>query len=176
MSAGSPRGSLHARMDALRAYIERSLPETRLPRTRAGLALYAFVQVTALLVFVRVAREALLPLLRTPALAPVPAQTSMTKFGLTETDRRAIFRELAESEIGERQRAITQNTWGGHAWSRFDDLGYVQRARARELAIRYRVSLTQVYLVLDEGIRERWPGPDGQPLSPNIEPLQLRTE
>lgn len=167
---------LRPRIDALRAYIERSLPETRLPRSRAGLALYAAAQVLAFAVFVRVAREALLPLLRTPPLTPVPAQTSMTKFGLTDADRREIFRELAESEIGERQRAITQNTWAGHAWSRFDDLGYVQRARARELAVRYRVSLTQIYLVLDEGIRERWPGPDGQPLSPYIEPLQLRTE
>jgi hypothetical protein len=161
---------------SLWAHADRSWGAAEKPRSRAGVVLLLAAQVVALVVFYRQAKQTLGPLIRTPALPTIPAPTSMTRFGMTETVRREIFRELAESEIAERQRAISQNTWNGHAWSRFDDLGYVQRARGRELALRYSVSLTQVYLVLDEGIRERWPGPDGQPLSALVEPLQLRTE
>lgn len=161
---------------SLWAHAERSWGAPEKPRSRAIVVLALVAHLGAFAVFYRQAKQSLGPLIRTPALPPVPASTSMTRFGMTEAVRREIFRELAASEIAERQRAISQNTWNGHAWSRFDDLGYVQRARGRELAMRYSVSLTQVYLVLDEGIRERWPGPDGQPLSPLVEPLQLRTE
>jgi hypothetical protein len=69
-----------------------------------------------------------------------------------------------------------QNSWGGHAWSREDDLGYVLRQRAREAGQRYGLSITHAYLVFDEGIRQRWPGPDGQPLPATTSPLSLRTE
>lgn len=160
---------------ALWKHAERAWGKVEAPRSGVALLLLV-VQAGTLLVFFRQAKQLLGPLVRTPAPPVVPASNSMTRFGMTEAVRRDIFRELAESEIAERRRAITQNTWNGHAWSRFDDLGYVQRARGREVAARHGVSLTQVYLVLDEGIRQRWPGPDGQPLSPLVEPLQLRTE
>jgi hypothetical protein len=161
---------------AMKAHASRALPEPALPRSAAGMSALLVVQAAALIVCATVVKRAMLPFTSAPPLPPVPATTSMTRFGMTESVRREIFRELAEAEIQERQRAITQNTWNGHLWSRFDDLGYVQRARARDVASRHNVTLTQVYLVLDEGIRARWPGPDGQPLSPNIEPLQLRSE
>jgi hypothetical protein len=111
-----------------------------------------------------------------PAPAPVQAPTATTRFGLREEQRRAMFLELATAEQSERQRAILQNSWGGHAWSREDDLGYVLRQRAREAGQRYGLSITHAYLVFDEGIRQRWPGPDGQPLPATTSPLSLRTE
>ena len=39
---------------------------------------------------------------------------------------------------------------------------------------RYGLTMSQVYLILDEGIRGRWPGPDGQPLDPHTVPLNPR--
>jgi hypothetical protein len=43
------------------------------------------------------------------------------------------------------------------------------------MAGKYRISLTQAYLILDEGIRNKWPGPDGTPLPATTPPLDIRT-
>lgn len=158
------------------AHAERALPDPQLPKSRMGVTLFVIAQFVAFAVFVRTVKPAFKPLLTPPPTPRVPAPTSMTRFGLTEPVRREIFRELADGETSERASAIARNSWNGHLWSRFDDLGYVQRAKARELAQRNNISLSQVYLVLDEGIRERWPASNGQPLPPNAEPLSLRPE
>ncbi|MDP3274651.1 MAG: hypothetical protein Q8Q09_05605 [Deltaproteobacteria bacterium] len=181
MSASPTKKSSIARrvravIATLDAHTQRALPAAQVPRSRATVLLFLTAQACAFAFFIKTVRTTLVPLVKTPEPPRIPAPTSMTRFGMTEELRRAVFRELAEAEFNERNRAITQNTWGGHAWSREDDLGYVQRARGREVASRYNLSLTQVYLVLDEGIRSRWPGIDGQPLVPTTEPLNLRTE
>lgn len=97
------------------------------------------------------------------------------RYGLALDTRRAIFGELAKVEIAERERAISKNTWGGHLWSREDDRGHREMTAARALASRYGITLSQVYMVLDEGIRERWPGPDGAPLPPTTPPQDPRS-
>lgn len=97
------------------------------------------------------------------------------KFRLSEDERRKIFAELATAELAERKRAIDANTWQGHAWSREDDRGWYERVAVRQSAARHHVSLTQVYLVLDEGIREHWLAPDGKPLPATTPPLNPRT-
>jgi hypothetical protein len=165
-----------SRVAWLRAWLDRALPDPGAPRAAWGVVLLLSLQALSIAAFVRVARTALGPMVRNPAPPAIPQPTSMTRFGMTEDRRREVFRELADAEFSERRRAIEQHTWGGHAWSREDDLGYVQRARAREVAARYGLSLSQMYLVLDEGIRQRWPGPDGQPLRGTSEPINLRTE
>ncbi len=97
------------------------------------------------------------------------------KFRLPERTRREIFAELATAELAERARAIRENTWKGHVWSREDDRGHYERVAARKAAAKHNVSLSQVYLVLDEGLREGWPGPDGKPLPATTPPLDIRT-
>lgn len=103
------------------------------------------------------------------------------RFRLPERTRREIFTKIAAAEIAERQRAIREKTWvipghpQGHAWSREDDRGHYERVALRQLAAEYRVSLSQTYLILDEGIRARWPGPDGEPLPGTSPPLDPRT-
>jgi hypothetical protein len=97
------------------------------------------------------------------------------RFRLPERTRREIFADLAAAELAERARAIRANTWNGHLWSREDDRGYYERVAARAAAAKYKVSLTQVYLVLDEGLRERWPAPNGEPLPATTPPLNTRT-
>lgn len=97
------------------------------------------------------------------------------RYGLTLEKRKAIFDELAAAEIAERKRAIEKNTWDGHLWSREDDRGYQELHHARALAAKHGVSLTHVYLILDEGIRKKWPAPDGNPLPPTTPPQDPRS-
>jgi hypothetical protein len=96
-------------------------------------------------------------------------------YGMVLEKRKSIFAEFAETEIKERQRAIDQNTWGGHAWSREDDRAHAEMVLARKLAVRHGLTLTQIYMVLDEGIREKWPGPDERPLPPTTPPQDPRS-
>lgn len=106
---------------------------------------------------------------------PIPSEEIEDyRFRMPERTRREIFAEIAEAEQAERARAIEKNTWNGHLWSREDDRGHYERVLFRQLAKRHNISLTQVYLVLDEGIRAKWPGPDGQPLPATTPPLNPR--
>ncbi len=164
--------ALRASVEAIRGWA----PATSLPKSALALVVVFVMNVVGVAVLWRTARRTVGPMLRVAEPTPIPQRTPTTRFGMTEAMRREVFRELADAEVNERRRALTLNTWGGHAWSREDDLGYVQRARAREVAGRNRLSLAQVYLVLDEGIRARWPGPDGQPLRGTSEPISLRSE
>lgn len=174
-SVFSKRGFVSV-LAALAARAQKLSPEPSVPRSALALVLIVCANIIGVAALYRTSKRIFAPMLHEPEPPPIPQRTSMERFGMTETVRREVFRELADAEINERRRAITMNTWGGHAWSREDDLGYVQRARAREVAARYHLSLTQMYLVLDEGIRNRWPGPDGQPLRATSEPISLRSE
>lgn len=97
------------------------------------------------------------------------------RFRLPERTRREIFAELAEKELAERARAVAANTWNGHLWSREDDRGHYERVAVRAAAAKHNVSLSQVYLILDEGLRERWPAPNGEPLPATTPPLHTRS-
>jgi hypothetical protein len=115
------------------------------------------------------------PLLDAKPLPFIPSEEIEDyKFRLPERTRREIFAEMAVAEAAERKRAIEQNTWKGHLWSREDDRGHAERMALREIAQRHKISLTQAYLILDEAIRNHWPGPDGQPLSPTTPALDMR--
>jgi len=165
-----------AMLAALEVRAKQIAPVPRVPRSPLAMVLIVCANMMGVAVLYRTSQRIVAPMLREPEPPPIPQPTPTERFGMPEAVRREVFRELADAEIQERRRAIMMNTWGGHAWSREDDLGYVQRARAREVARRYHLSLTQVYLVLDEGIRNRWPGPDGQPLRATSEPISLRSE
>lgn len=97
------------------------------------------------------------------------------RYGLKDETRHEIFEQLAEAEKNERQRAVAQNTWGGHAWSREDDRGHVEMTLARALASKHHVSLSAIYAVLEEGIREHWTTADGDTLTPFTPPQDPRS-
>ena len=115
------------------------------------------------------------PLLNAKRPLPIPSEEIEDyRFRLPERTRREIFAEIAEAEQTERAQAIQKNTWNGHLWSREDDRGHFERVFLRQVAKRRNLSLTQVYLILDEGIRAKWPGPDGRPLPATTPPLNPR--
>ncbi|MBS2012779.1 MAG: hypothetical protein JST00_07830 [Deltaproteobacteria bacterium] len=146
------------------------------PSTRVAWLVRIAVMSFALVVLWRRTTAATAPLLTAKPPPAVPTEEiDDYRFRLPERVRREIFIELAGAEIAERKRAIDGNTWNGHIWSREDDRGQQERMLARTLAGKYKVSLTQIYLVLDEGIRNKWPGADGEPLRATTPPLDIRT-
>ena len=148
----------------------------RTPDTKAGwMARGAVLVIGGVLAWRRIVHVTA-PLLRAKPPAAIPVDDAPgERFRLPEPVRREIFMELATAEVSERARAVAANTWNGHVWSREDDRGHYERVAARASAAKHRVALAQVYLVLDEGIRERWPGPDGKPLSAVTPPLNIRS-
>ncbi len=146
------------------------------PQSRAGWIVRAVVVGVALVVLWQRIRVVTGPLLTAQAPAPIPTEEiDDYRFRLPERVRREMFSEIAAAELVERARAIRENTWNGHVWSREDDRGYFERIAVRSAAAKYRVSLSQVYLVLDEGLRNHWPGPDGKPLPATTPPLDIRS-
>ena len=93
---------------------------------------------------------------------------------MPERTRREIFEQISENEQALREHALQTNSWNGHLWSREDDRGHFERLFFRKLAKQHNISLSQVYLILDEGLRAKWPGPDGQPLPATTPPLNPR--
>lgn len=144
--------------------------------SRAGAWLRAIAWTGSAIVLIWVLRSTTHPLTHVPARAPLSGDTHEGhRYGLPLERRKEIFEALAKVELPERKRAIDQNTWGGHQWSREDDRGHYEMTAARSLASRYGVTLTQIYMVLDEGIREKWPAPDGKPLPPTTPPQDPRS-
>lgn len=146
------------------------------PDSKAGWIVRCGVLAIALVTLGRRIGIAVNPMLSTKPPTAVPTEEiGDYRFRLSERTRREMFAELASAELAERARAIKANTWNGHQWSREDDRGYYERVAVRSVAAKHRVSLSQAYLVLDEGIRERWPGPDGNPLPATTPPLSIRS-
>lgn len=114
------------------------------------------------------------PLTHAKPLAALPADQGDTKWGMALATRKQVFAELAAAEPGSRAEGARSFPGAALAWSADDHRGALERNRARDLAGKYRVSLTQIYLCLDEGIREAWPGPDGKPLDAHTTPLNPR--
>jgi hypothetical protein len=145
------------------------------PSSRVAWAVRVCVFSFAVVVLYRRVVALTSPLLDAKPLPFIPSEeVEDYRFRLPERTRREIFAEIATAEAAERFRAIEQNTWKGHLWSREDDRGHAERVHLRTLAAKYKISLTQVYLILDEGIREHWQGPDGSPLSPTTPALDMR--
>lgn len=146
------------------------------PKTKAGWAIRIVATFIAIVFCWRRVVLATHILVSTHAPPPIPTEEiDDYKFRLPEHTRKEIFEDLATAELAERDRAAKANTWNGHLWSREDDRGHYERVAARAAAVKFKISLAQVYLVLDEGIREHWPAPNGQPLPATTPPLNLRS-
>jgi hypothetical protein len=145
------------------------------PSSRIAWAVRVCVLSFATVVLVKRVSSVTAPLLNAKPLPAVPSEEIEDyRFRMPERTRREIFAQIAAAEMAERKRAIDQNTWNGHLWSREDDRGHQERVELRRVAKEYNISLTQAYLVLDEGIREHWEGPDGNPLSATTPALDMR--
>lgn len=142
--------------------------------TKRTILVAVAISVVALFVGFRDLRAIARPLTHAKPLAPLPADEGDSKWGLPLKTRRAIFDELAAAEPTSRSEGTRAFPGPALAWSAEDHRGAYERNKARELAGKYRCTLTQVYLSLDEGIHEKWPGPDGKPLDPKTVPLNPR--
>jgi len=146
-----------------------------LGETRPVLAIRAaaavIAAVFAAIVFARVTTR-LWDAAPAPIAADGPAEG--VRFGLPESDRRAIFRELAAAEPGE--IASAERRFGGQPWSIEDDRASGEHEAVTALATRRKINATVVYLILDEGIRAKWPGADGRPLRAAVAPLDPRPQ
>lgn len=110
---------------------------------------------------------------RTPAPSALGAdpEGSDMRFGLSEAARRRLFSEIVANEPEWRAKAHEHFK---EAWRAEDDRAAFERDFVRDLAAKRRINVTVVYLVLDEGIRKRWPGPAGAPVEPTVVPLQQK--
>jgi hypothetical protein len=120
-------------------------------------------------------RDATRPLITDRPPPKVATDVGDTRFGAPLATRKKVFEEFAAAEPNSRAEGKKSFPGFDLAWSAEDHRGSFERQKAAELSMRYRLSLTQVYLILDEGIREHWPSPDdGEPLSPYTVPLHPR--
>ena len=147
--------------------------EVRVPTKRVLVAAVA-ISVVTFFVGYRDLRAIAHPLTHAKPLPPLPADEGENKWGLPLKTRRAIFDDFAAAEPTSRVEGTRAFPGAALAWSAEDHRGAYERNKARELAGKYRCTLSQVYFSLDEGIRERWPGPDGKPLDPKTVPLNPR--
>jgi hypothetical protein len=143
-------------------------------RSRADLLVVAFVSLGSILYAVGQARTMTTVLRRGKPLTVLPAPQGDERFGLPLALRRKIFDHLAAAEPQARAEGKKSFPGPDLAWSADDHRGAYERKEIPVVMAKFGVSMTQAYLVLDEGIREHWPGPDGQPLNPKTTPLHPR--
>jgi hypothetical protein len=91
---------------------------------------------------------------------------------LTDEVKKSIFFELAAAEPANRARSTAN--YPGEQWSADDDRGASERDTVRRIALAHNTSTAQIYLVLDQAIREHWPTKEGPPLAATTTPLHPR--
>ena len=107
-----------------------------------------------------------------PAPAPLPEPRAVEAFGLPEEERLDIWDELMEGEKSRWKRA--RDHFPDHEWSQQDDYAHHLKNDVVRVARERKLHHSIVFLVLDEGIRNHWPGPDGEPLDARPVPLRPR--
>lgn len=142
--------------------------------SRRMLFAVVFVSLFSLAYAWREWKAAIYPLTSTKPPPAIPADQGDTRFGVPLAVRKKVFEELASAEPGARAEGKRAFPGAELAWSAEDHRGSFERQKVAELSGRYGLSRTQIYLILDEGIRQKWTGPDGQPLAPNVVPLHPR--
>lgn len=115
------------------------------------------------------------PIARDPGPEVLPPDQGDVRFGVPLATRKQVFAGFAAAEPGQRAEGRASFHGPGLDWSAEDHRGSFERKTAAQLSAQYGLNLTQVYLILDEGIRERWVDPDaGGPLPGTTEPLNPR--
>lgn len=138
-----------------------------------GVAVRALALATGVVVALQVTRE--LREAPPPAMLPSGSENASplaNRFGVPLPVRRQIFATLVHDEPAAQKRA--EENFPGEPWSVEDDRAASERDRVRALAASRKLNVTQIYLILDEGLRAHWPGPDGKALPTHVVPLRPR--
>ncbi|MEO8874636.1 MAG: hypothetical protein ABI461_03535 [Polyangiaceae bacterium] len=143
--------------------------QSHLPETRSVLLATWMVRAIALLIALGIG----LNLTRVVRTTPPPAllSTADPLYGIDDTRRHLIFSDLAADEA--HARAESAQKFPGEPWSIEDERAAHERDRTREIAGNRKISVSQAYLILDEGIREHWPAPK-HALDGSVVPLKPR--
>lgn len=104
----------------------------------------------------------------------VLADSGDARFGVPLETRKAIFLDLATAERAARAEGHRRFPGPDLAWSAEDHRAAFERKEVARLAGAHGLNITQIYLILDQGIRNHWPGPDGEPLDATTVPLNPR--
>jgi hypothetical protein len=88
--------------------------------------------------------------------------------------RTAVFRQMTADETALRRDAA--RAFPGDPWSADDDFHNHQQRRARALAARLQLSIGTVLRAVDEGLHERWPAANPDPLTAAVPPCHPRPE
>lgn len=86
--------------------------------------------------------------------------------------RRALFDEVVREEPTARERA--RDDWAHHRWSQQDAFGAFEHERIIRLAGEKGLFAQDLFLLVDEGLRAGWPGPEGKALDVATVPLRPR--
>lgn len=132
------------------------------------------ISVASLAYSIKILREATRPLIQSEAPPPLPPDHGDVRFGVPLTTRKAVFTELAKQEPASRAKGHQAFPGPELDWSAEDHRAGFERKSVAAAMARHKLSMTQVYLILDEGIRQHWAGPDGEPLRPTTVPLHPR--
>jgi hypothetical protein len=160
-------------VDAMLRGVRAWLGPERDAASRASLIAWSAIRVGALVVATVIIVTTVRPLTAPKPPAPLPPDGPDGKrFGLSLVDRKAIFASIAATEA--HSRTLGHQGFPTEPWSAEDHRTAYERDVLRETAAQRGLNLTQAYLILDEGIRARWPGPDGEPLSATTLPLKPR--
>jgi len=143
-------------------------------RSRSVLVVHAVLVVGTVIWGLARAREAIRPLVEGREAPPIARDDGSSRFGLPLDKRKAIFNEIAAAEPQAILNGKTSFPGKELEWSAEDHRGAFERQTVAAMVVKYGVTTTQVYLCLDEGIRNHWPGPDGKPLNPHTVPLHPR--
>ncbi len=110
------------------------------------------------------------PIITADAIQPISMEETVgLSHGKTLAQRRQVFRSMVAPWRQDEKTA--RRMFAGQPWSIGDHRANLERRHARQVARKYRIPLQVVYLILDEGIRNHWPGPDGHPLPAITPPL-----
>ena len=119
-------------------------------------------------------RHAVKPLLSAGPQPTLPRDHDDVRFGVPLAKRTEVWNAVAAGEPQARLEGTKGFPGPALAWSAEDHRGAFERKNVQAAATRFGLNLSVVYLILDEGIRQRWPGPDGEPLRPTTVPLHPR--
>lgn len=161
----------------MRAFLSKTIDwlwgDVELPATKRWRRAEPAVRAIVLGLAVSFGLHATRELRTTPPPDPLPA-TGPNRLGLPESQRRALFRELAVVEP--RARTESAQKFPGDPWSIEDERAAHERDKSRDMAAANKLSVSQIDLLLDDGIREKWPAPNSKPLDATVVPLKRRPE
>lgn len=144
----------------------------RRPSARVRALFWALQVLLAVSVLPYVARALIKPITGAPKPPPLVDGPGDVRYGLPLARRREIFTLIAATENHSREMGVV--AFPGMPWSQEDHRAAFERDAVRNIAASTKITLQQAYLVLDEGVRSQWPGPDGKPLTATVVPLDPR--